>query len=106
MKKLFALLLVAMLLTPAAAVAFTEEEIADTNNGETISVLSNNVTLLHTGNALTYAAISGHLNGSKIYGSSSEDTKIFSQVMDPVLVVAPTASDSSFIDGGGTWKAL
>ena len=104
MKKIFTLLLVAMLLTPAAAMAFTEEEIADTDTGETISVLSNNVTLLHTGNAMTYAAISGHLNGSKIYGSSSEDTKIYSQVSDPVDVVAPTDSDSGDFQTG--WTAL
>lgn len=104
MKKIFALLLVTMLLSPVSAMAFVEQEIQDTATGETISVLSNNVTLEWTGTALTYAAITGHLNGSKIYGSSSEDTKIFSQVSDPVSVEAPTNSDSSEFASG--WTAL
>jgi hypothetical protein len=106
MKKIFVSLFIVMLLAPAVSMAaeFYAAEIAE--GTETISVLSNKVTLNHLGNTLTYAAITGHDAGSKVYASSSQDTKIFSQAMDPVLVVAPGTSDSAFVDSGGTWKAL
>jgi len=107
MKKIFALLLVAMLLSASSALAFKQQEIQADGTvaaGETISVLSNKVTLEYLGGPLKYAAITGHDAGSKIYGSSSDSTKIYSQVSDPVTVEAPGASDSSEFSSG--WTAL
>jgi hypothetical protein len=109
MKKIFALLLVTSLFTlviASTAVAFTAVPISDTATGEAISTLSNKVTLEWLGDAISYAAITGHINGSKVYGSSSEDTKIYSQSMSTVAVVAPGASGSTFVDTGGTWKPM
>jgi hypothetical protein len=107
MKKILAILLVAMFLTPVAAMAAThtlEVELGDGTTTEVISVLSNNVTLQHAGDATTYAAVTGHLNGSKIYGSSSQDTKIYSKAAEaPITVPAPGSSDSAAFSG---WKAL
>ncbi len=106
MKKIFVSLFIVMLLAPVISMAaeFTAEEIAE--GTETISVLSNNVTLNHNGNTMTYAAMTGHLNGSKVYGSSSQDTKIFSQAMETVDVTEPSESDSSAFSDAETWKPL
>ena len=108
MKKIFTLLLVVMFFAPVTvmAAAFVEEPIV-APNGESISTLSNNVTLNTTGDASAYGVVTGHLNGSKIYASTSEDTSIFSKVSDPVTVVAPAGSASdSYTDGTDGWKAL
>ena len=105
MKKIFALLICAMLLAPVASMAqeFTAQKISD--GDEVISTLSNKVTLNHVGGAMSYAVMTGHQNGSKVYGSSSQDTKIFSQSMATVAVTAPSSSDSGAFSGEA-WKAL
>ena len=108
MKKIFVLLLVAMLLAPVAAMAadkaWSSVPIA-ASNGEAISTLSNNVSLHWMGSLLSYAVVTGHQSGSKLYGSSSEDTSIYSKVSDPVAVVSPGASDSAAFSDTA-WKAL
>jgi hypothetical protein len=106
MKKILVLLLVAMLLAPAAAMAVDKVWLSvpiEAANGEGISTLSNKVSLHWIGNDLQYAVMTGHTSGSKIYGSTSQDTKIFSSVSDPVVVAVPDASDSTAFDG---WKPL
>lgn len=109
MKKIFILLLVVMFLAPAAAMAADESWEAATieaSNGEVISTLSNKVVLHWTGTDMMYAVMTGHNSGSKIYGSTSQDTKIFSSVSDPVTVVVPGASDSGAFSDASTWKPL
>ncbi len=67
--------------------------------------LSNNVSLGIAYSANTYAATTKHLNGTKMYGSSAGDTKIFFQDSTTgTLVTAPGNSDSSAFSSG--WSSL
>lgn len=65
---------------------------------------SKNVELNALGNTTTYAAVSGHLQGDKEYGSASGDSKIYFQAKtEGAQPSDPSASDSSaFAD----WSAL
>jgi hypothetical protein len=73
---------------------------------------STNVTLIGSGNTSTYAAVAGHLNGTREFGSSSGDSKLYWQTKEVGTAVAeaPEASDSSaFVEDGepkDSWNAL
>jgi hypothetical protein len=109
MKKIFVLLLVATFLIPAVAMAatanFLSEPIEATNN-EPVSTLSSKVALFWDGTETTYAAVTGHSSGSKLYGSSSNATGIYSQVLDPAIAVDAGGSDSAAFSDASTWKKL
>jgi len=68
---------------------------------------SKNVEIHIKGVAQTYAAVSGHLNGNREFGSSSGDPKLYWKGKDAGTAVAAadvTASDSSAFGTG--WSAL
>ena len=73
---------------------------AISSGGTDLSTLSNNVDAYIVSDANAFAATTKHSNGSKVYGSSSDSTKIYS---DTGTFAKPSASDSSAFDG---WKPL
>jgi hypothetical protein len=111
MKKIFALMLVVMLVLPAVSMAgsWTAVKVTGASSSgpnDTVSVLSNNVTLAAVSNDNQYAAISGHTNGNKLYGGTSGDTKLYSNPTDPVSVTAPSDSDTAQFDTSADWSPL
>ena len=106
MKKIILFCLIAMFVAPAAAMAvetFTAEEIK--KDTEMISTLSNNVSLIVESGGDAYAAASGHASGSKVYASTSGDTKIYQDS----ITTLPTLSSSDtaqFSDGSGSWEPM
>lgn len=110
MKKTSIILAVFMVLISAASV-FASETFTDEGNASVSGVMadyktSNNVTILCTSGASSYAAFSGHLNGDRQYGSSSGDSGLFwsAKTEGTAITTAPTASDSSEFESG--WTAL
>ena len=68
---------------------------------------SNNVEVHGSGNATTYAATSGHLNGDKEYGSSSGDSIIYKHDKTKGSTVDdPASSDSSQFTASNGWTGL
>lgn len=114
MKKTICIIAAASLLIPSFvfAAAFTSSPgaaITGTKTGgspQPLGQLSNNVTLKANYTNAAYAAATKHLNGTKEFGSSNGDTKIFSKEL-AAGTAAPTdlsASDSSAFATG--WTAL
>jgi hypothetical protein len=110
MKKTGIVLALFMVLVSAASV-FASETFTDEGNANVTGVMadykaSNNVTILCTSAASSYAAFSGHLNGERQYGSSSGDSGLYwsDKTEGTAITTAPTASDSSEFDSG--WTAL
>jgi hypothetical protein len=68
-----------------------------------IGKLSNNVAANFNYDNSSYAVNTKHMNGTKQYGSSSGDTKLFYQEVTTKLPSAPSASDSSAYNG---WSSL
>ncbi len=104
MKKIFIVSLIAVLFAAPAFAAGTTFAVGTqiASGGENISVLSNNVTAAIYSNNTAFAATTLHTSGSKMFGTSSVSTKIYST--PATALVAPTASDSSDFDSD--WKAL
>jgi hypothetical protein len=112
MKKIIA---IAFLLTLVAAPAFAAGEYSSASNpvvpnglagaGDTISVLSKNVTANVVSSATRFAATTAHTSGSKQYGTTSESTSIYSSDFEDgvTALVAPTVSDTTSFDG---WTEL
>lgn len=97
MKKVIAIaFLVSLIATPVlAADTFTEEVIG---GGETISVLSKNVTAKVVSNVTAFAAATAHLNGGKQFGVTSTSTSIYATAFtagDLSTLVAPSVSDTT-----------
>lgn len=69
---------------------------------------SNNVTLVLSSGAATYAAVSSHKLGDRVFGSSSGDSKIYKldagKTDGTDYTTAPSASDSSTFQSG--WSVL
>lgn len=78
------------------------------NNPQPLGQLSNNVTLTVNYSSSSYAVATKHLNGTKIYGTSSGDTKIFFKdgTAGTALLNTDlgTASDSGAFTSG--WSSL
>ena len=108
MKKIFASMVLLMLLLPAVAMAYDEWEAEAIESGsELISTLSNNVTLGCASGGDAYAAISGHASGNKNYASTSGDTKIYSKASDtPATWTDLSNSDTAQFSGSSDWTAL
>jgi len=111
MKKIIA---IAFILSLVAAPAFAAlGEYTDASNpvvpsgepaaGDTISVLSKNVTMNVVSSASRFTAVSAHTNGSKQFGTSSESTSIFSAAFNGTDVTAPTVSDTTSFT---SWTSL
>ena len=111
MKKIFVLLIIAMLFAPVAAMAavavFNAEPVV-APDGQSISVLSNKVSLIASSNNLMYAAATGHEAGDKVYGGTSGDTKIYSKAASDPLNLANDSgvTDSDTAQFAGSWKPL
>jgi hypothetical protein len=95
-----------------AAITFTDEG-AQSASFDASSVLndyktSTNVTLIGVGTSATYAAVSSHLQGTRVFGSSSQDSIIYTldagKDAGTAYTTAPTNSDSSEFASG--WTSL
>jgi hypothetical protein len=120
MKKIMAVFAVGFLLGfPLAAMSATTFTGNAEPTGEDVTGIINqfrtstNVTLIALGTTSTYAAVAGHLNGTREFGSSSGDSKLYwqSKEVGAVTQTAPTESDSSaFVGDDGKpadgWSAL
>lgn len=117
-KKLFisGLLMVVFLLTVStswAAVTFKDDGVQGSPTIPASSVLndyktSTDVTLVALGDTATYAVVSSHLRGTRVFGSSSQDAGIWTldagKDSGSVYTTAPTASDSGAFSSG--WSSL
>lgn len=112
MKKTVSLLIIAILVVPSFAFAATftsaaAAAITGTKTGgsaQPLGQLSSNVKLVSVYTAAAFAAATKHLNGTKQFGSSSGDTKIFSKDLAAGTDVpaTPSAGDSSAFASGWT----
>lgn len=97
-----------------AAVTYTNASSGPANDGSLTAgsvvadfAVSKNVTLVALASADTYAAISSHLNGTKLYGSSADDSVIYVDTADKTSGTAYTSAPSSSDSGaftGGNWS--
>jgi hypothetical protein len=69
----------------------------------TIGKLSNNVAANFNYDSTSYAVNTKHKSGTKQYGSSSGDTKLFYQEVSTLL---PGAPDTSGSDAYNSWSSL
>jgi len=74
-----------------------------TETARSIGKLYNNVAANFNYDSTSYAVNTKHMNGTKQYGSSSGDTKLFYAETTAKTPDAPGASDSSAYDG---WSSL
>lgn len=110
MKKFIILTACVFLAFSSAAFAETfDQDGPSTATGSTVLdafKTSKNVTIGVLGNTLTYAAVSGHSQGNRQFGSASGDSKLYAMDVDlGTEVAAPDESDSSVFAGSG-WTAL
>nr|WP_320050589.1 hypothetical protein [uncultured Desulfuromonas sp.] len=112
MKKLVFLVVLCAALTMTTS-AFASLEFDEAGNSSATGVMadyktSKNVTLVCASAAASYAAVSSHLNGTKVFGSSSGDSVIYTKnggkTAGEDYTTAPTASDSSEFTSG--WSSL
>lgn len=113
MKKMTVLFAMALLLGfPLAAMSETTFSDSAKPDGEEVKGIvsqfrtSTNVLLIAEGTNSTYAAVSGHLNGDRRYGSSSGDSKLYwkSKVAGTGLTdtdKAEASDSSAFVDADG-----
>lgn len=115
MKKIIALMFIVLLMVPAISIAVTTktgEPItgACATSGcptDTISVLSNKVSLIASSSDTMYAVASGHSSGSKVYGSTSGETKLFSKAAsDPLNLSSDAGVSDSDTNQFSGWMAL
>ena len=120
MKKIIYLMVVLSLLLTFSSSVFAQ--VTYTNTGGTIShtgtltsgsvvddfAVSKNVTLIALSAPSSYSVVSSHLQGAKVYGSSSGDSVIFTldagKTAGAAYTTPPTNSDSSEFTSGWTVK--
>ncbi|MDY0213499.1 MAG: hypothetical protein RBR06_10895 [Desulfuromonadaceae bacterium] len=116
MKKIILLALIAVLTMTGSVLAETvfDKDGIDTKITGT-SILndfktSNNVTLIALSGAGSYAAVSSHLNGDRVFGSSSGDSILYRSVVGKdagaKYTTAPSVSDSAEFADDTEWTAL
>ena len=113
MKKIIFLFVVIGLVLTFSSAVFAAETFTNTGNANVSDIMadfktSKNVTLISTAGLSSYAAVSSHLNGGKVYGSSSGDALIFTLDNDKTAGTAyttePSSSDSGEFTSGWTAK--
>ncbi len=114
MKKLVLLIVVGVFLCTStsvlAAVTFDDEgPSVDTLGGVMADFkTSTNVSLIALSGVASYSAFSSHLQGTRVFGSSSQDSKLYTlqtgKDAGTEYTEVPTNSDSSEFDTG--WDAL